>query len=69
MRSLYGELHILSKIVLEIEMSIPSKVFTKREIHIMRITCKIPHLHMVEGTVHIGIKRPRLRQVVEIHLG
>ena len=66
---LEGELEVLRQVVLDIYIAVPGKVLTICQIH--RSLCRpgdVTHLHVTEGTVHVRVKGPRLRQVVEIHL-
>ena len=58
---LEGELHILGKVVLEVKVTIPCKVFREGQIHIRSTRClytKVAHLHMRISTVHIRVERP-----------
>ena len=59
---LEGELHVLRKVVLEIEIPIPREVLGEGQVHVCAGGCRqVAHLHVAEGAVHIRVECPRLR--------
>ena len=64
------ELQVPAQVVLEVEVPAPREVLAEGYIHVVErgIGVEVAHLHLREGTLHSGVERPRLRQVVQVEL-
>ena len=68
-RALETELHVLGQVVFDIDMTIPGEVLAVSQVHRLCTRAgQVTQFHVTERTVHIGVERPGLRQIVEIHL-